>query len=262
MSDDFRVIENNLVPVYETSAGEKVVYGSELYEVLSVKSPYREWAQRRLKDCDALEKEDFQGVEISTPSGQTKKDHIIKLDTAKEMAMLERNEKGKQVRRYFIEVEEKYKESKTGAFDYSNLSPELQRVWAIVNAQTKIELEQKRQAEKIDKVETTVQNMKEIFTEPIADWKAEINARVREISIKSGIEYRELWSKLYGELEVMAHTNLSRLQQNKIKRMERAGNTRAAIQSETTKLAIIFAKPKHKAIFEHIVKMYAMRYCA
>lgn len=104
--------------------------------------------------------------------------------------------------------------------------------------------------------------MKEIFTEPIADWKAEINARVREISIKSGIEYRELWSKLYGELEVTAHTNLSRLQQNKIKRMERAGNTKAAIQSETTKLAIIFAKPKHKAIFEHIVKMYAMRYCA
>lgn len=262
MSNDLRVIENELVPVYETSTGEKVVYGSELYEVLNVKSNYREWINRRLMDIDAVINNDFQGVEISTPSGQTKKDHIIKLDIAKEMAMLERNEKGKQVRRYFIEVEEKYKEGKSGAFDYSNLSPELQRVWAIVNAQTKIELEQKRQADKIDKVETTVQNMKEIFTEPIADWKAEINARVREISIKSGIEYRELWSKLYGELEVMAHTNLSRLQQNKIKRMERAGNTRAAIQSETTKLAIIFAKPKHKAIFEHIVKMYAMRYCA
>lgn len=262
MSNDLRVIENELVPVYETSTGEKVVYGSELYEVLGVKSRYREWIDRRLTDVDAVEYEDFEGAEISAPSGQLKKDHIIKLDTAKEMAMLERNEKGKQVRRYFIEVEEKYKESKTGEFDYSNLSPELQRVWAIVNAQTKIELEQKRQADKIDKVETTVQNMKEIFTEPIADWKAEINARVREISIKSGIEYRELWSKLYGELEVTAHTNLSRLQQNKIKRMERAGNTKAAIQSETTKLAIIFAKPKHKAIFEHIVKMYAMRYCA
>lgn len=262
MSNDLRVIENELVPVYETSTGEKVVYGSELYEVLGVKSRYREWIDRRLTDVDAVEYEDFEGAEISAPSGQLKKDHIIKLDTAKEMAMLERNEKGKQVRRYFIEVEEKYKESRTGAFNYSNLSPELQRVWAIVNAQTKIELEQKRQADKIDKVETTVQNMKEIFTEPIADWKAEINARVREISIKSGIEYRELWSKLYGELEVMAHTNLSRLQQNKIKRMERAGNTKAAIQSETTKLAIIFAKPKHKAIFEHIVKMYAMRYCA
>lgn len=41
--------------------------------------------------------------------GRPTKDHIIKLDTAKEMAMLERNNKGKQVRRYFIEIEKKYK---------------------------------------------------------------------------------------------------------------------------------------------------------
>ena len=32
--NDLTVIENELVPVYETSTGEKVVYGSELYEVL------------------------------------------------------------------------------------------------------------------------------------------------------------------------------------------------------------------------------------
>lgn len=37
-------------------------------------------------------------------------EYLIKLDTAKEMAMLEHNEKGKQVRRYFINVEKKYKE--------------------------------------------------------------------------------------------------------------------------------------------------------
>ena len=103
-----KVIENNLVPVYETSTGEKVVYGSELYTVLEVKSRYREWVERRLSDVDAVENEDFEGAEFSAPSGQTRKDHIIKLDTAKEMAMLEKNEKGKQVRNYFIAVEKKY----------------------------------------------------------------------------------------------------------------------------------------------------------
>lgn len=110
MRKELRVIVNELVPVYETSTGEKVVYGSELHTVLGAPSVYREWVKRRLTDIDAVDKEDFEGVEISTPSGQTKKDHIIKLDTAKEMAMLERNEKGKQVRRYFIQVEKKYKE--------------------------------------------------------------------------------------------------------------------------------------------------------
>ena len=111
--NDLRMIENELVPVYKTSIGEKVVYGSELHAALGVKSPYREWSARRLNDCDAVEDKDFEGVEISTASGQKQKEHIIKLDIAKEMAMLERNQKGKQVRRYFIRVEEKYKENKS-----------------------------------------------------------------------------------------------------------------------------------------------------
>lgn len=118
------VIENELVSVYETSTGEKVVYGSELHEVLGVKSNYREWVKRRFSDIDARENEDFDSVEISTVAGGTpKKDHIIKLDTAKEMAMLERNEKGKQIRRYFIEVEKKYKKEQ-----FEGLSTELQAI--------------------------------------------------------------------------------------------------------------------------------------
>ncbi|MDY2997650.1 MAG: ORF6C domain-containing protein [Faecalimonas sp.] len=120
------VIENELVPVYETSTGEKVVYGSELHEVLQVRTPYKDWSTRRLNDIDAIENEDFQAAQICAPSGQTKKDHIIKLDIAKEMAMLERNEKGKQVRRYFIQVEKRYKEN--AHTDLSDLSVELQAI--------------------------------------------------------------------------------------------------------------------------------------
>lgn len=107
---NLRVIENELVPVYVTSTGEKVVYGTELYEVLGAKSNYRDWVRNRLNDIDAIENEDFEAAKILAPSGQKLNQHIIKLDTAKEMAMLERNEKGKQVRRYFIQVERKYKQ--------------------------------------------------------------------------------------------------------------------------------------------------------
>lgn len=129
------VIENELVPVYETSTGEKVVYGSELHDVLDVKSNYREWVKRRFSDIEAIESEDFDSVEISTVAGGTpKKDHIIKLDVAKEMAMLERNEKGKQVRRYFIQVEKKYKEN-----TLADLSPELKAVIIVDKRITKVE---------------------------------------------------------------------------------------------------------------------------
>lgn len=107
-----KVIESDLVPVYETSTGEKVVYGSELYECLGSKRQYTDWIKGRLKECDAVEKEDYQSFSQNNEKptgGRPKLEHIIKLDTAKEMAMLERNEKGKQVRRYFIGVEKKYK---------------------------------------------------------------------------------------------------------------------------------------------------------
>lgn len=79
------VIENELVPVYETSTGEEVVYGSEHHEVFGVRTPYKDWSSRRLSDVDAIENEDFKAAQICAPSGQTKKDHIIKLDTPKEI---------------------------------------------------------------------------------------------------------------------------------------------------------------------------------
>lgn len=104
------VIENELVPVYVTSTGEKVVYGTELHEVLGVKSKFADWVKNRLEDCEAVENTDFEAFSKNLENGGRIKEYLIKLDTAKEMAMLERNEKGKQVRRYFISVEKKYKE--------------------------------------------------------------------------------------------------------------------------------------------------------
>ncbi len=148
--NDMIVIDNEIVPVYQTDTGEKVVYGSELHKVLGSPSTYREWSKRRLSDIDAVEKNDFEGVEISTPSGQTKKDHIIKLDSAKEMAMLERNEIGKKVRKHFIEIENRYKQQ---IIDRTQLSPQTQLILSMSESIAKTELEQKRQAEVLQRLE-------------------------------------------------------------------------------------------------------------
>lgn len=260
--NELKIIENELVPVYETIIGERVVNGRELHEVLQSGQDFSTWIKKRLSECDAEENKDYELLHNSVEQISGKKhriDYIIKLDIAKEVAMLERNPKGKQVRKYFIAVEKKYKQ---GIVDRSQLSPQMQMFYAIADGQAKVELEQKRQAEQINKVEQTVDTMKEIFTQPIGDWKVEINSRVREISIKSDIEYQTLYAQLYGELETVAHCSLKRLQDNKKKRMEKAGNTKTAIKQETTKIAIIYEKPQLKAIFENIVKKYAMSYCA
>lgn len=108
--EELKVIESELVPVYETDKGQKVVYGSELHTVLEVKSRFNDWIKNRLNDCDAAENKDFQTLTKNLVGGGKQTEYIIQLATAKEMAMLERNDKGKQVRRYFIKVEEEYKE--------------------------------------------------------------------------------------------------------------------------------------------------------
>lgn len=113
--NDLKVIENELVPVYETSTGEKVVYGTELYENLGSKRQYTDWIKGRLAECDSVENEDYESFSQKSEKpkgGRPILEYIIKLDTAKEMAMMQRNEKGKQVRRYFIQVEKKYKAGK------------------------------------------------------------------------------------------------------------------------------------------------------
>ena len=110
--NDLRVIENEQVPVYITSTGEKVVYGTELYEYLGSKQEYSNWVKNRLRECDSVEDTDFTTILSKSTGGRPKQEYIIKLATAKEMAMLEHNQKGKQVRRYFIRVEDKYEEAK------------------------------------------------------------------------------------------------------------------------------------------------------
>lgn len=143
-----------------------------------------------------------------------------------------------------------------------NLSPELQMFIKMGEAMARQELEQKRQAEELQAVKSTVQNMKDELLTPIGNWRAEINDKVREIAIKSGIEYQELYSQMYAELETTARCSLSSLQRGKRDRMEKAGNTKTCIKNETTKIAIIEGKPQLKAIFEGIVRRYAVAYCA
>lgn len=108
------VFENELVPVYVTDTGEHVVDGRELWEALKSKQDFSTWVKKRLSDCDAIENKDYTTLHKKMER-QISIEYIIKLNTAKEMAMLERNEVGKSVRKYFISVEEKYIQSKTKA---------------------------------------------------------------------------------------------------------------------------------------------------
>lgn len=239
---------------------EGMTTARKLYDFLGLaQGQFSRWAKANITDNGfATENEDWWGFDIDV-EGNVVKDYRLTAHFAKKLSVKGNGEKAEQAREYFTTVEERVKQK---AIDMSQLSPELQMFNKIFQSVAQQQIEQKRQAEQISKVETTVNNMKEIFTQPIGDWKAEINERVREISIKSGIDFQTIYNQMYGELETTAHCSLKRLQENKQKRMEKAGNTKSAIKSETTKIAVVFEKPQLRAIFEGIVKKYAMRYCS
>lgn len=231
-----------------------------LYEFLSgEKSHFARWAKTNIEENEFYEEnKDWWGF-ATMANGNECKDYRLTTDFAKHLSMESHSARGKEARQYFITIEDRAKQE---VINRSQLSPQMQMVMSLAESMARQELEQKKQAEQVQKLESTVTNMKEIFTEPIGDWKADINAKVRNISAKSGIDYQTLYNQMYGELENEAHCVLARLQSNKIKRMEDAGNTKTAIKEGTTKIAVIFDNVRLRVIFENIVRRYAMRYCA
>ena len=101
---------NELINVTLNDSHEPVVSGRQLHEALEVKTPYSMWFDRMV-EYGFTENQDFllnNFVKQTGRGGHNKVDHIIKLDMAKEIAMIQRTDKGKEVRAYFIQIEKDY----------------------------------------------------------------------------------------------------------------------------------------------------------
>lgn len=93
--------------IQEKESGEIAISGRELHQALEVKTEYKKWFNR-MSDYGFEENIDFTRVtqKCLTQGGyQNMTDHALTLDTAKEIAMIQRSEPGKRARQYFIQVE-------------------------------------------------------------------------------------------------------------------------------------------------------------
>ncbi len=117
---------NQLIPTQENKDGNLLVNGRDLHEFLEIGTRYDKWFNR-MKEYGFVENIDFIAVVQKRPTAQgnetTYTDHHVKIPMAKEIAMLQRNEKGKQARLYFLELEEKWNSPEMvmkRAMDYLN----------------------------------------------------------------------------------------------------------------------------------------------
>lgn len=86
---------------------EPMVVGRDLHKMLEVATPYDKWFPR-MAEYGFIEGEDFSTFLSESTGGRPAVDHLIKLDMAKELCMIQRTEKGKQARQYFIQIEKDY----------------------------------------------------------------------------------------------------------------------------------------------------------
>ena len=104
---------NQLIPLHsQTINGNAIetVSARELHTFLEVNTKFADWIKNRINEYDFVENQDFLTFTKNLVNGGRSIEYYITLDMAKELSMVERNDKGKQARRYFIECEKKLKE--------------------------------------------------------------------------------------------------------------------------------------------------------
>lgn len=86
---------NQLITITQNENNEQVVSGRELHKFLEVATPYTQWFERMV-DYGFAENIDFIGLSQKSEKpqgGRPIQDHALKLDMAKEISMIQRNEK-------------------------------------------------------------------------------------------------------------------------------------------------------------------------
>lgn len=105
---------NELIDIRFNSNEDPAVSGRQLHEVLGIETRYSDWFPRMCEygftegvDFNSLIFEQVQ-LEGNREVKRSLQDHLIKIDMAKEICMIQRSDKGKQARRYFIQIEKDY----------------------------------------------------------------------------------------------------------------------------------------------------------
>lgn len=106
-----------LIPIQDHD-GIQAVLGRDLHKFLEVSTRYNDWISRLIEKYGFIAGQDFYSKMSKTPNGgRPSENHVLTLDMAKEISMVQNNDRGRQARRYFIECERRAKEP-------AELSPE------------------------------------------------------------------------------------------------------------------------------------------
>lgn len=164
---------NELIAVtYEND--RPVVSARDLHELLEVKTAYKDWFPR-MCEYGFTEGQDFCSFLSESTGGRPAQDAAVSLDMAKEICMLQRSEKGKQARQYFIQLEKDWN------------SPEKVMARALNIAHKQLKTLQAKNAELV--VANTIMQPKADYFDQLVD--RNLLTSFRETSKQLGIKEKE-----------------------------------------------------------------------
>lgn len=243
--NDLTVFNKDIIPVYTTSTGEKVVIGRELHDALHIGKDYSTW----FKDMCAY---GFaEGKEFSPISGKTSEqggrpsiEHIMCLDMAKHIAMIQRTPEGKVIRNKLIDLDT----------NISSLSPELRE---LIN----IETEQKRQAKAIEDTNSRLDNIGEVISLSPNSWRKDAQHLISKIAQKmGGNEFiRDTQAEIFQLVDGRAGVSLATRLTNKRRRMADEGACKSK-RDKLNKMDVIADDKKLIEIYVAVVKEMCIKY--
>ena len=106
-------MQSELIKLTIQPNGEQAVSARELHSFLEIETQFSKWAERMF-EYGFVENQDYSAISQKRLTAQgnitTYTDYALTLDTAKEIAMLQRSDKGKQARQFFIECEKRLRQ--------------------------------------------------------------------------------------------------------------------------------------------------------
>lgn len=128
--ETIRIFSEDVIPVYDTDTGEKVVLGRELHERLKIKTAYKDWFPRMCEYgfVDGKDYGSFLSNRSDGLAGKPRTDHIITLDMAKHIAMIQRTPEGMEIRQKLIDLEKN-----VAVNQFAGASKELQAIFVLDN---------------------------------------------------------------------------------------------------------------------------------
>lgn len=96
----------------------------DVYSYITPKSKFADWIKNRIEQYEFIENQDYIKQTVLT-GGRPKIDYHITLDMAKELCMVENNEKGREARRYFIEAEKQLEAKNSNVYQISGYKSQI-----------------------------------------------------------------------------------------------------------------------------------------